>query len=90
MVICYNRSGGNGGLYVCACACIINSLAPGRFQSNLWKLILKLILVIDGCDISSEITLRWTSQDLSDDKSTLGQVMAWYRQVTSYYQPMLT
>ena len=32
----------------------------------------------DGCDISSEIALRWT-------KSTLVQVMAWCRQPTSYY-----
>ena len=30
----------------------------------------------DGCDISSEIARRWTSLVLSDDKSTLVQVMA--------------
>ena len=39
----------------------------------------------DGCDISSEIALRWTSLDLSDDKSTVVQVMAWCRQATSHY-----
>ena len=39
----------------------------------------------DGCDISSEIALRWTSLDLNDDKSTLVQVMAWYRQATSHF-----
>ena len=39
----------------------------------------------DGCDISSEIALWWTSLDLSDDKSTLVQVMAWCRQATSHY-----
>ena len=49
------------------------------------KIIFKLILVNDGCDISSEIALRWTSLDLSDDKSTLFQVMAWCRQATSHY-----
>ena len=38
----------------------------------------------DGCDISSEIALRWTSLVLSDDKSTLVQVMAWCRQATSH------
>ena len=38
----------------------------------------------DGCDISSEIALRWTSLDLSD-MSTLVQVMAWCRQATSHY-----
>ena len=39
----------------------------------------------DGFDISSEIALRWTSLDLSDDKATLVQVMAWCRQATSHY-----
>ena len=38
----------------------------------------------DGCDISSEIALRLTSQDLSDDKSTLAQVMAWCHQASSH------
>ena len=33
----------------------------------------------------SGIALRWTSHDLSDDKSTLVQVMAWCRQATSHY-----
>ena len=60
----------------------VNSLAPGRFQWNLRKIIFKLILVTD---ISSEIALRWTSLGLSDDKSTLVQVMAWCRQATSQY-----
>ena len=39
----------------------------------------------DGCNISSEIALTWTSLDLSDDKSTLVQVMAWCRQAASHY-----
>ena len=39
----------------------------------------------DGCNISSEIALRWTSLDLCDDKSTLVQVMAWCRQATRHY-----
>ena len=39
----------------------------------------------DGYDISSEIALRWTSLDLSDDKSTLVQVMDGCRKSTSYY-----
>ena len=33
--------------------------------------------------ISYEIALRWVSLDLTDDKSTLGQVMAWCRQATT-------
>ena len=39
----------------------------------------------DGCDISSEIAFRLTSWDLSDDKSTLVQVMAWCHTATSHY-----
>ena len=39
----------------------------------------------DGCDISSEIALKLTSWDLSDDKSTLVQLMAWCHQATSHY-----
>ena len=32
-----------------------------------------------------EIALTWKPQDLTDDKSTLVQVMAWCRQATSQY-----
>ena len=59
--------------------------SSGRFQYNLRKINFKLIWMTDGCDISSKIALRWTSLDLSDDKSTLVQVMAWCRQATSHY-----
>ena len=45
----------------------------------------KVILVFDGWGISGEIALRWLSLDLTDDKSTLIQVMAWCRQATSHY-----
>ena len=38
-----------------------------------------------GRGISYEITLRWMPLDLTDDKSTLVQVMAWCRQATSHY-----
>ena len=44
-----------------------------------------LILVIDDWPISCEIALPGMSQDLTDDKSTLIQVMAWCRQATSHY-----
>ena len=43
------------------------------------KVIFKQILVVDGWVISCEITLRWMSQGLTDDKSTLVQVTAWCR-----------
>ena len=38
-----------------------------------------------GWGISYEIALRWMPQDLTDDRSTLVQVMAWCRQATSHY-----
>ena len=63
----------------------INSLAPGRFQFNFRLVIFKLNLVNGGWGISYEIALRWMPLDLTDDKSTLVQVMAWCRQATSHY-----
>ena len=63
---------------------ICNSLAPGKFEWNFMCLIFQKISVIDGCVISYELALRWMSLDLTDNKSTLVQVMAWCRQATSY------
>ena len=63
----------------------VNSLAPGKIQFNFRKVIFKLILVNVGCGISYEFAHRWMPQDLTDDKSTLVQVMAWGRQATSHY-----
>ena len=55
----------------------INSLAPGRFYWNIISIIFNPILVIDDWGISCEITLKWLSLDLSDNRSTLVQVMIW-------------
>ena len=52
-------------------ASCVDSLAPSRFDQILDGVIIKQILVIDGSVISSKITLRWMSQGLTDDKSTL-------------------
>ena len=38
-----------------------------------------------GWGISYVIALRWMPQDLTDDKSTLVQVVVWCRQATSHY-----
>ena len=38
-----------------------------------------------GWGISYEIALRWMPLDLTDDKSTSVQVMAWCRQATSHH-----
>ena len=55
----------------------INKILENTFQAKR--------LVTDSCDISNEITLRWTSLDLSDDESRLVQVIVWCRQATSHY-----
>ena len=60
-------------------------VGPGRFEWNFREMIFKLILQIDGWGIHCEITLRRMSLDLTDDKSTLVQVMTWRHQATSHY-----
>ena len=41
--------------------------------------------MIDGWGVSCEIALIWMLLDLTYEKSTLVQVMAWCRQATSHY-----
>ena len=41
--------------------------------------------MIDDWRICCENALKWMSLDLTDDNSTLVQVMAWCRQATSHY-----
>ena len=55
----------------------------GDFDKDL--VVFNFILAIDGCDISHEISSRWMSLDITDDKSKLVQVMAWCRQATNHY-----
>ena len=62
-----------------------NSMAPGKFEWNFRSLIFPIISVIDSWGISCEIGLRWMPLDLTDDKSTMVQVMGWCRQATSHY-----
>ena len=64
---------------------VFNSWAPRIFEMNFRKVIFKLNLVIDGWGISWETVVPWTPQVLTDEKSTLFQVMAWCRQATSHY-----
>ena len=54
----------------------INSLAPKRFPKKIRKVIVQLILVIDGWSIPCKIVLKWMP---------VVQVMAWCRQATSHY-----
>ena len=55
----------------------IKSLAPGKLEWNFSFVIFKGIFVIAGWGISCEITLIWMPLDLTDDQSTLIQVMAY-------------
>ena len=63
----------------------VNSLAPGRSQCDFENVIFNLALLIGIFKSTYENVLRWMPQNLSDDKSTLVQVMAWCRQATSHY-----
>ena len=82
-----HRDGGPGTLSQWNLQVCVNSLTPERFDQNFRQVIsiFKLISVTDGWGISCKIALRWMSLDLTDDKSTLVQVMAWCRQATSHY-----
>ena len=59
-----------------------NSSVPGRFERNFRRIIFKLNFVINGWGISCQIPHEWLSLDLTDDKLTLVQVTASYRQAT--------
>ena len=65
--------------------CVINSLTSERWEWNFRLVRWMLILAIDGQCLSCEIDIRWLSLDLTAEKSTVVQVMAWYRQATSHY-----
>ena len=63
----------------------INSLAPGRPGCHFKTAIFNLVLLIGIFTSFKDNALRWMPWDLTDDKSTLVQVMAWCRQATSHY-----
>ena len=63
----------------------INSLAPGKSECDSKNGIFNLILLIDVYRSSHDNVLQLMPQDLTDDNSTLVQVMAWCRQATSHY-----
>ena len=60
-------------------------LAPGRSECDSKNAIFNLVLLFGILRSSHDNALRWMPQDLTDDKSTLVQVMAWCRQATSHY-----
>ena len=75
-----------------SCLCIrlsavkeINSLALGRPGCHFKTAIFNLISLIGILTLSNDNALRWMPWDLTDDKSTLVQVMDWCHQATSHY-----
>ena len=52
--------------------CLINSLAPGKFEWHFRYLIFQILSMTNGWCISYEIALRWMSLDLTDDKVNIG------------------
>ena len=63
---------------------LLNSLAPGRSGCDSENGIFSPVLLIGIIKSSYDNVLRWMPQDLTDDKFTLVQVMAWCRQATSH------
>ena len=63
----------------------INSLATGRCDNNFKSVIFKLITQNSSLGTHCDIALRRVPQNLTIEKSTLVQVMAWYLQATSHY-----
>ena len=63
----------------------INSLASERSECDSKNVIFNLVSLIGIFRSSHDNALRWMPWDLTDDKSTLVQVMAWCRQATSLY-----
>ena len=61
-----------------------NSLSPGRCGNNFKSIDFKLIKQNTRLGSHNEISLSWMKQNLINEKSTLVQVMAWWRQATSY------
>ena len=61
----------------CCLLAWLNSLAPGGSEWNFRYMIFKLDVLNDGWVISCEIPLRRMSLNVTDNKSTLVQVMAW-------------
>ena len=63
----------------------LNSLVPGRPGCHFKTAIFNPILLIGILTLFKDNALRWMPRNLTDDKSTLVQVMAWCHQTTSHY-----
>ena len=63
----------------------VNSVAPGRPGCHFKTAIFNLVLLIGFFRSSNDNAPRWMPWDLTDDKSTLVQVMAWCSRAASHY-----
>ena len=61
-----------------------NSLVAGRWGCNLKSINFKFNLQNSSLDTECDIALRWMLQNLTNEKSTWVQEMAWCRQATSH------
>ena len=68
----------------CTSTCSDN-VAPGRPGCHFKTAIFILVSLIGIFTSSNDDALRWIPWDLTDDKSTLFQVMAWCGQAASHY-----
>ena len=64
---------------------LFNSLVPGRPRCHFETAIFNFLLLIGIFTSSKDNALRLMPRDLTHDKSTLVQVMAWCHQATSHY-----
>ena len=61
----------------------INSLSPGEYVSNCESIIFQLIMQYSIWSTKYEIIISWMSQNFTNEKWTLVEVMAWCHHVTS-------
>ena len=71
---------------LCLVYASFNSIALGRWGDNFKSITFKLVIQKSSMVICCDIVLRWMQQNLTNEKSTLIQVMPWWcHQATSHY-----
>ena len=64
----------------------VNSIAPGRCSSNFKSMIFNFFIIqASNTGTRCETALRWMPLNLTNEESTLVQVMAWCHQASSHY-----
>ena len=64
---------------------LIKPLTTERHDSNIESIIFEMISMVDIWAFVVKLTyIRWIWLDLADDKSTLVEVMAWFRQAANH------